>query len=136
MIRGFIQIHWQQLLFPIHIGINTTYNYSTWQPWFSAMAFKRLGAESQILQIWMIWCQKLHFHFLGSYLDTLRGSEDFFIKIFVFWRWSGCKIPFFDSLFCLGNWLGNLGVKRLKNCLMAIIFNNLRPNLVGYLQIT
>ena len=27
MIRGFIQIHWQQLLFPIHIGINTTYNF-------------------------------------------------------------------------------------------------------------
>ena len=78
----------------IHIGINTTYNYSTWQPWFSAMSFKRLGAEAQILQIWMIWCQKLHFHFLGSYLDTLRGQRIFSSKYLYFEDEVDVKYPF------------------------------------------
>ena len=68
---------------PYNIGIIINNSYSSWPPSLSAMALNQLGAEAQNLWIWSFWSKKLQFHFLGSFLDTLRYQMVFFIKTFV-----------------------------------------------------
>ena len=65
-----------------------------------------------------------------------EGSDEIFHQKISISKLNQMLNSHFGSTFMLGNWFGNLGLKMAKkNCPMAMIFNFLRPNLVGYLQI-
>ena len=65
-----------------------------------------------------------------------EGSDDIFHQTISISKLNQMLNSHFGSTFMLGNWFGNLGLKNgLKNCPMAMIFDFLRPNLVGYLKI-